>query len=152
MGALAERLGGDRTVWSQAGLLHDLDYSETLDDPARHGLLAAEELRPLGVAGEILDAIASHAGHRDRTTLLDRALFAADPVTGLVTACALVMPGKTLAAVTAEMVARRFKEKGFARGARREQIAACSEVGMELPEFLALALAAMQGIAGELGL
>jgi predicted hydrolase (HD superfamily) len=85
-------------------------------------------------------------------TRLDRALYCTDPVTGLITAAALVRPEKKLANVAARSVRKRFKEKSFAAGASREQISSCSELGLELDEFLELSLEAMQGIAKELGL
>ena len=87
-----------------------------------------------------------------RETLLDKALFCADPLTGLIVAAALVRPDKKLASVEAKSVRKRYKEKSFAAGASREQIALCSEIGLELDEFFELGLAAMQGIASDLGL
>jgi predicted hydrolase (HD superfamily) len=83
---------------------------------------------------------------------LDKALYCADPVTGLIIAAALVRPEKKLANVEVRSVMKRFKEKAFAAGASREQIATCSELGIELEEFLVLSLKAMQGISGDLGL
>jgi predicted hydrolase (HD superfamily) len=85
-------------------------------------------------------------------TMLDKALFCADPLTGLITAAALVRPDKKLEGVEAKSVRKRFKEKSFAAGANRDQIARCSEVGLEIDEFIELGLKAMQGVAGDLGL
>jgi predicted hydrolase (HD superfamily) len=145
-----EMVGEDS--WALAGLIHDLDYSETVGDPARHGFVTVAMLEGKGIAQPILDAILSHAGHRERASLMDKALWAADPVTGLVTAAALVRPDKKLAPVEVENLARRFKEKGFARGADRGQIRSCEEMGIPLTEFLCIALTAMKAIAPELGL
>ena len=83
---------------------------------------------------------------------MDRALFAADPLTGLVTAAALIRPEKQLSLVTVKSLKKRFKEPSFARGARREDMATCEELGIPLDEFLGLGLEAMQGISDELGL
>jgi predicted hydrolase (HD superfamily) len=83
---------------------------------------------------------------------MDKALYCADPLTGLITAGALIRPEKKLAAVEAKSIRKRFKEKSFAAGASREQIAACCAIGMTLEDFIALGLEAMQGISGELGL
>lgn len=83
---------------------------------------------------------------------MDKALYAVDPLTGLIVAGALIRPEKKLEAVTVEFLMNRFHEKSFARGAKREQIAACSEIGLTLEEFLAIALKAMQEIHEELGL
>jgi len=85
-------------------------------------------------------------------TNLDKALYCADPLTGLITAAALVRPDKKLAGVEVKSVKKKFKEKSFAAGANREQIARCAELGIELDEFLALGLEAMKGIAPSLGL
>jgi predicted hydrolase (HD superfamily) len=83
---------------------------------------------------------------------MDWSIFAVDPLTGLIIAAALMHPDKRLAALDVEFIKRRFKEKGFARGARREDIEQCRNAGLELDEFIAVALTAMQGIAAELGL
>jgi predicted hydrolase (HD superfamily) len=80
------------------------------------------------------------------------ALYAADPLTGLIVASALVLPDKKLATLTAHSVLKRFAETRFAKGANREQIAASSEVGVTLEEFIEIGLAAMKSIAGDIGL
>jgi putative nucleotidyltransferase with HDIG domain len=152
MRALAERFGEDPERWALAGLVHDLDYRETVDDFPRHGYVSAEILREKGVDEDILDAIVAHAGHRERVTLLDKALYAADPVTGLVVAAALIRPEKKLELVKLKSLKKRFKEKQFARGANREQIQSCEEFGMSLDEFLELSLNAMVKVAREIGL
>ena len=111
-------------------------------------------VREMGVSEAIARAILCHneAHGVPRETKLDKALFCADPVTGLITASALVRPDKKLASVEANSVRKRFKAKGFAAGANRENIAKCSELGIELDEFIELGLKAMQDIAPELGL
>jgi predicted hydrolase (HD superfamily) len=80
------------------------------------------------------------------------ALYAADPLTGLIVASALVLPDKKLAALTAESVVKRFAEARFAKGVNRGQIAACSELGVTLEEFVEIGLAAMKALAGDIGL
>ena len=150
--SLAARFGQDPELWGFAGLVHDLDYNETVSDFPRHGFVTAQMLAGKGVPQEVLDAVVSHAGHRERTTLLDKALYAADPVTGLITAAALVRPEKKLALVEVRSLKKRFREKQFARGADREQIMTCQDLGMELDEFLALSLEAMKGVAEQIGL
>lgn len=152
MRALARRFDQDQDYWGLAGLVHDLDYDETIDDFPRHGYVTSEILREMGFPEEILDAVVAHAGHRERLTLLDKALYCADPVTGLVVAAALIRPEKKLEPVKLKSLKKRFKEKQFARGADRDQISACEELGLELDEFLELSLEAMKGIAEELGL
>jgi len=152
MVGLAEKLGEDAESWALAGLLHDLDYEETVNDPDRHGLVSAEKLGELDVSEEIIHAVKAHNEHVTRDSTMDKALYASDPVTGLIVAAALMHPDKKLAGLDVDFIMRRFKEKRFAAGASREQMAACSELGLSLEEFIGVALASMQGISGELGL
>jgi len=155
MGALAERLGGDEKKWRLAGLLHDLDVEETADTMEEHGKRTVEWLRAAGLDdAEVLQAILAHnsANGSNVGSPLDRALFASDCLTGLITAAALIRPEKKLDLVTLKSLQKRFKEPAFAKGARREDIMTCSDLGLELAEFLAIGLEAMQGVAGELGL
>jgi putative nucleotidyltransferase with HDIG domain len=152
MKALADRLGEDSRKWGLTGLVHDLDYDETVKDPERHGKVGAAYLRGMGVEDDITRAVESHAGHVARETTLDKALFATDPLTGLIVAAALMHPGKKLEGVTAEFVLNRFKEKRFAAGADRDQIRSCEELGLDLEEFVKIGLTAMQSVSEELGL
>jgi len=154
MRALAVRLREDPDLWGLAGLAHDLDSEETEDDFTRHGALAADSLRDLGLPEEAAHAVAAHNPDTGvtATSTMDIALIAADQLSGLVTAAALVRPDKDLAGVQARSVRKRFREGAFARGVDRDSIARCAEIGLELDEFIALGLEAMQGIAPELGL
>lgn len=154
MEALARRLGlsdDDAARWGLAGLLHDLDYADTADAPELHARGAAEELANV-LDGEIVHAILAHAGHVEIETDMDRALYAADPLTGFIVAAALVRPDRSLAGVEVRSLERRWKEKAFARGADREQMDTCASLGLTREEFLAVGLTAMQARAGELGL
>ncbi|MBU1568314.1 MAG: HDIG domain-containing protein [Proteobacteria bacterium] len=153
--ATARRLGTDQEKWGLAGLLHDLD-SESQPDLATHTSETVAILKEKGVDSEIVEAIRLHnltawPGER-RTTSFHYALAAGETITGLIVAAALVIPEKKLAAVKAKSVQKRFKEKAFARGADRETIAECEHAGIPLAEFCQLSLAAMQEIAGEIGL
>ncbi|MFH1220097.1 MAG: HDIG domain-containing metalloprotein [Candidatus Eisenbacteria bacterium] len=152
MRALARRLGEDEEAWAIAGLVHDLDYDETANDPERHGILGASYLREMGVDEKIAHAVESHAGHRNRESQMDKALYAIDPLSGLLVAAALMHPAKKLAPVDADFVLNRFKEKRFAAGANREQIKTCEEMGISLAEFVDLGLKAMQAVSDDLGL
>jgi putative nucleotidyltransferase with HDIG domain len=154
MKALAERLGEDKQEWGLAGLLHDIDVELTEGDMSSHGRLGADLVREMGVSENITRAILAHNEMLGvpRETKLDKALFCADPLTGLITAAALVRPDKKLASVEPKSVRKRFKEKSFAAGASRKNIASCSELGIELDDFIELGLKAMQGTAPELGL
>ncbi|CAA7599676.1 HD/PDEase domain protein [Acididesulfobacillus acetoxydans] len=151
---LAGHFGEDPEVWGLAGLLHDIDYEETKDQPEVHGLKGAEVLAELGFPEEMTRAVKAHNERLGvaRESLLEKALYATDPLTGLIVAGALIRPEKKLAAIDVPFLRKRFDEKSFARGAKREQILACDELGLTLEEFLGLGLEAMQGIAEELGL
>ncbi len=152
MKSLARHLGEQEETWTLTGLLHDLDYDFTSKDPAKHGLLSVEMLSGKNLPPEVLQAIKCHAGHCEPASVMDRALVATDPITGLIVASALMHPTKKLRNVDAAFVMNRFKEKGFARGANREQIKTCNSIGLELDEFVSLSLAAMTEIDSELGL
>ncbi len=152
MREVAERLGGEVEQWSIAGLLHDLDYDSTKDDFPRHGFETVEMLAGKGLIEDILQAIVSHTGHVERKSVMDKALYAIDPTTGLIVAAALMHPDKKLASLDVNFIMRRFKEKRFAAGANRDQIQTCSELGLELEDFLGVCLKGMQSISDELGL
>jgi len=152
MKALARKLGEDEELWGLAGLLHDLDYEYTKDDPARHGYMTLELLKDENIPEEVKKAVLAHAGHKERELPIEKAIYAADPVTGFIVAGALIRKEKKLEVLDVPFLLRRFKEKAFARGASREQISSCQELGLTLEEFLGLSLDAMKRIASELGL
>lgn len=155
MRAYAHKYGDDPESWGLVGLLHDFDWEihPTLDE---HPMKGAPILRERGVSEDDINTILSHAEHAGvpRTTLRDKALFAVDELTGLITAVALVRPSKSLLDVTPDSVKKKFKDKAFAAGANRDDIRnGAEELGVDLwGEHVPLVLAAMQGIAGDLGL
>ena len=154
MEALATHLDlpeADVERWALTGLLHDLDYATTADDPAAHGKNTAAELQGL-VDDEMIHAILAHACHAPRETQLDHALWCADPTTGFIVAAALVRPDKDLDGVAIRSLKKRWKESAFARGANREQMAGHEQLGIERDEFLGIALQAMKARASEIGL
>ena len=154
MRALAQRFGEDEEKWGLTGLLHDIDVELTEGDMNAHSKLGADLARELGTSEEMAHAILCHneAHGVPCETKLDKALFCADPLTGLITAGALVRPDKKLAGLQAKSVKKKFKAKGFAAGANREQIGKCSELRLELDEFSELGLEGMKGIAPSLSL
>lgn len=149
---IARHFGENEEVWGLAGLLHDIDYEETVNEPARHGLIGAEILEKEGLTSDIIYAIKVHAGHFAPKSKLDWALFATDPLTGLIVASALMHPDKKLQSLDTDFVIRRFKEKRFAAGANREQISTCKNLGLELEQFIQICLNGMKNISNELGL
>jgi putative nucleotidyltransferase with HDIG domain len=152
MKRLALHFKEDETRWALAGLIHDLDYDQTVNDFKNHGVIAVQMLEGRDVPQDVINAVKSHAGHFPRETLMDKSLYASDPITGLIVAAALMHPSKKLKFVDAEFVERRFNETRFAAGANREQIRSCETFGISLKEFIALSLEAMQGIDQDLGL
>ncbi|MDQ7794288.1 MAG: HDIG domain-containing protein [bacterium] len=155
MRRLARHFGEDEDFWGLAGLLHDIDYDETRDDPDRHSQVGADLLAAQGLPTELVDAVRAHNERHglSRATRMARALYTADPLTGLIVAAALISPSRRLTGIDAGFVLNRFGERAFARGANREVIRACeTELGIGLEEFVALGLEAMQAIAGEIGL
>ena len=154
MRALSKRLGEDEEKWGLTGLMHDIDVELTDGDMKEHGKLGADLATELGASEEMAHAIICHNQEHGipLETQLDKALCCADPLTGLITAAALVIPNKKLAGLEAQSVIKRFKEKGFAAGADRQQISMCGEIGLELDEFIDLGLNAMKSIAADLGL
>lgn len=152
MRRLARHFNEDEAIWGLAGLLHDLDYDDTVNDFPNHGLMTAKLLENTDVPEAVIYAIKSHPGHFPRESLMDKAIYAADPITGLIVAAALMHPSKKLKNLDVEFVERRFKEKRFAAGADRDQIRSCEEMGLSLQDFIAMSLEAMQGIDDQLGL
>jgi putative nucleotidyltransferase with HDIG domain len=153
LGALARRLGEDEATWRLAGLVHDIDYDQTVNSPEAHAVIGAKLLEEAGVDSGIVHAVLAHAEKAPRESLLDKALWVVDPLTGLIVAAALIRAEKKLAAIDTQFVLNRMKEKSFARGANRDQIKACEqELGLPLEEFVGIGVRAMQEISGELGL
>jgi len=153
MCALARKLEEDEDEWGLTGLLHDIDVELVEGDFKSHSKLGADIARELGASEKMAHAILCHNEAHDipRETKLDKALFCADPLSGLITAAALVCPNK-LNGLATKSVMKRFREKRFAAGVSREQLLSCQEIGLEPEEFVSLGIEAMKGIASELGL
>ena len=151
----AEMMNEDVETWGLTGLLHDFDWEihPTLDE---HPMEGAPILRERGVSEEDIRTILSHAHHSGipRETQRDRALFAVDELTGLITAVALVRPSRDIRDVQVKSIKKKWKDRAFAAGANREDIeAGCADLGVPLwEEHVPLVLSAMQGIASELSL
>lgn len=154
MKALAVRLGGDVQEYELSGLLHDIDYDETEANMELHALVGGRLLEKKGLPQTVVNAVISHNEIHGvpRDSIMNKSLWAADPVSGFITAAALIRPDKNITEVQLKSLKKRFKENSFARGANREQMASCSEFGLELDEFLSISLAAMQEISADLGL
>lgn len=153
MKGLARRLGKDEERWELTGLLHDIDYDQTKNNVERHGLLSAEILGGK-LPEDCLHAIKAHSPYSgvEMKGVIDKALIAADAMSGLAVAAALVMPHKKLSEVRVSTLEDKFKDKSFARRVSRERIKVCREIGLELREFFELALQSLQQISEKLGL
>lgn len=153
MRSMAKRLGEDEDEWGLTGLVHDIDVELVEDDPDSHSKLGADIARDLGVTEEMACAILCHNVDHGipRKTKLDKALFCADALAGIITASAMARPDR-LNGLTARSVMKHFHEKGFADGVNREQVAECQQIGLELEEFIVLGLVAMKDVASKLEL
>lgn len=155
MVGLAEHFKEDKEKWGLAGLLHDVDYEQTKDYPEKHGLKSMEILKDAQLSQDVLNAIASHNEMTQvpKETLMAKALFCVDSLTGLIVASALVVPSKKIIDLNVESVLKKFKEKSFAKGAKRENILLCEmDLDLKLEDFVKIALLAMQKIDKEIGL
>ncbi len=156
-GKTIEELGGSKEEWKMAGLLHDGDYTDQVPTE-KQGVQISEWIREKGLdlPENVAHAMAAHnwsATGVEPKSLMDWTIFLGDSLTGLIVASVLVLPAKKIADLTSESVLKRFKEKSFAKGTRREDILKCEEkLGLSLEEFVNLTLSSMQLISGDLGL
>lgn len=139
--------------WEIVGILHDADYEITNKSLELHTEETTKKLQTIGADKLIIDAIRGHCDKEPRATLMAKSVYAADELTGLIVAVALVQPDKKLRSVSLDSVLRKFKDKYFAKGANRDQIITCeTELGIPLNEFVEITLRAMQANSDELGL
>jgi putative nucleotidyltransferase with HDIG domain len=154
MRGVAEHLNEDIKTWGLVGLLHDIDFEKTMNNPKNHTIIA-ENLLKGKVDEKIIKAIKSHNFESTGVipeTKMEKALIASDAISGLIVAAALIIPSKKLEDVKVESVGKRFKEKDFARKCSRERMLVCEHIGIPREKFFEIALESMQGISDELGL
>lgn len=154
MRAYARKVGEDEEQWGVAGLVHDFDW-EVCPAPDDHPTYGAEILRSRGFPEEIVRAVLSHGDHTgiERETLMEKALFACDELSGFVTAVALVRPNKSLSETKVSSVKRKMKDKGFAKSVSRDDIVkGAEELGADLDEHIEFVIGALAPVASELGL
>jgi len=154
MKAYARKFGEDVEKWAIVGLLHDFDY-EIHPTAEEHPSKGAEILRERGYPEDVIRAVLSHANHMglERVTLMEKALYAVDEMTGFITAVALVRPNKSIMEVQPKSVRKKMKDKAFARQVSRDDLVKSAELlGVDLDEHIAFVTEAMKGIASELGL
>jgi putative nucleotidyltransferase with HDIG domain len=141
-------------TWGLVGMLHDFDYEKypTEQDHVWRGM---EILRARGWPEDVIKAVGGHAFYTNipRETPMERAILAADELTGFCGACALIRPSKRIADVPVESVLKRLREKSFARSVDRSYVTrGAEEWGTPLPDLVALVLAAQIPIADRIGL
>lgn len=154
MRVYARRYGEDEDLWGVVGLIHDVDFEEhpTLG-PGEHPFAGAQMLEDMGWPAEIVKAVRSHATYSgvSRDTPMEKALFAVDELTGLVSAVALVRPSKNIADVEVKSVRKKWKDKAFARAVSREEIEqGAAELGVDLDEHIAVVIEALKAVAADL--
>jgi putative nucleotidyltransferase with HDIG domain len=152
MRRLGRHFGEDEGRWALTGLFHDLDQDQTPDDMERHAYIAAEWLRGASVDPEVINGVLAHAHPQYQTDLMSRAIVAADAVAGLLVAGALVRPERS-AGMKVSSIKKKLKEKAFAPGVNRDEIALAEEsLGLSMEEFIGLAIEGLQEVAPEIGL
>jgi putative nucleotidyltransferase with HDIG domain len=153
---LAKRFDKDEDLWGITGLVHDIDMEivDYRNNPELHGKKGVEILKNENFPEEVTNAVLAHNKEtgKSRDTLLEKAIYCTDPLTGLIVASVLVLESKKINDLSTSSVLKRFKEKSFAKGADREVISACSEIGLTLEEFVEVGVGAMQKINKELEL
>ncbi|MBS7656973.1 HDIG domain-containing protein [Candidatus Bathyarchaeota archaeon] len=154
MRVLAENLGEDNATWELTGLVHDIDYEKTVQNFEKHGIMSEDILKDK-VPEEIIKAIKAHnyeyTGVKPETRL-EKGLIASDAVSGLIIACALVMPSKKVKDVDVKTISKKFKDKDFARGADRQRIIICEEIGIPKEKFFEISLKGIQNVSQELSI
>jgi len=151
---MARKHGEDEQKWGIIGLVHDLDY-ETF--PEQHCKKTEEILRDRGWPEEYIRAVVAHGWgvctEVEPQSLLEKTLYAVDELTGLITACVLVRPSKSVMDLTAKSVRKKWKQKSFAAGADREVITKGAEMlGVEISDLISDVIAGMREAAPEIGL
>jgi putative nucleotidyltransferase with HDIG domain len=154
MRAYARKYGEDEELWAVTGLVHDLDYERYPDLETGHPRYALKELEERGYPQDVIDAVAGHAEFMGvpRETLMAKALFAVDEVSGFIAACALVRP-TGIEGMKPKSVKKKLKQPSFAAGVNRDEVKrGAEELGVDFDEHVAFVIAAMAERADELGL
>lgn len=152
MRRLGRHFGEDEHRWALTGLFHDLDQDQTADDAERHAYLAAEWLREAGAPEDVVNGVLAHAHEQYQTDRMSKAIVAADAVAGLLVAAALVRPDRS-AGMKVSSVRKKLKDRAFAPGVNREEIALAEpNLGLGLEEFLGLGIEGLQEVGPEIGL
>lgn len=160
MKALAKHLGEDEEKWGIVGLLHDIDWDLTKNDQENHCVKCAEILKQAGGSDFLIETIQSHGYDNEfipalkdkkRETKIQHCLIAAETLTGIIIASALIQPDKKLSSVKLDSLKKKFKNKSFAAKCNRDLVMECEMVGISIDDFLEIGLLALQGISEKIG-
>lgn len=159
MRAVAKHLGENEEEWGIIGILHDIDWDLTKENQSQHCIKAQEILRKAGGSDFLVETVISHGYGNEmipdlldkrRETKIQHCLVAAETLTGIIVASALVQPDKKLASVRLKSLKKKFKDKSFAAKCDRGLVRECEKAGIPLEEFLEIGLTALQGISDSL--
>jgi len=160
MRALAKKFGENVEYWGMIGLLHDVDWALTRDDWSEHCIKAAEILKNKGFDDKFIQTVQSHGygydeipalKNKQRVEKIEHALVAAETLTGIIYAYAL-MKGKKINGMEVKGLKKKFKDKKFAANCNRELVIEIEKTGLSLDEFFELSINALKGIKKEIGL
>ena len=154
MRALARHFGEDEERWAMVGILHDFDYEKfpTIPD---HAVEGGKILREAGWPDDIVDAILGHAEHTGvpRETMMAKALFAVDELSGFMIGCALVRPDKSFKTMKVKSVKKKMKDKAFCRAVNRDEVRqGAAELDWELDDLIQFLITELAKVEDELGL
>lgn len=153
MKALAKKLDGDPEEWEILGIIHDSDWEETKDTPEKHTIVSLERIDDDRFKHALMSHNTRHTHLAELEGPMEWALECCDELTGFIVACSLVLPSKRISDLSVQSVLKKFPKKEFAKAVDRSQIGLCEEkLGIKLPDFVQIALTAMQEIAPEIGL
>jgi len=160
MRALASRFNEDVEYWGLLGLLHDVDWALTKNNPSQHLTKAPEILKEEGFDNEFIDVVLSHGWeheilpqwkNKQRTKKVEFSLAAAETLTGIIYAYAL-MRGKKISNMEVKGLKKKFNDHVFAQNCNREIIREIEKTGISLDEFFQLSIDALKNIKSEIGL
>ena len=160
MKSLARKFGDDEVYWAMIGLLHDVDWALTRDNLREHCIMAEDMLKGKGFDDEFIEIVQSHAygldeipklKNKKRTKKIEHALAAAETLTGIIYAYAL-MRGRDISGMEVKGLMKKFKDKRFAANCKRELVMEIEQTGLSLEEFFQIAIDAVKGIRQDIGL
>lgn len=161
MKAIAERFNQDQEKWGIIGLLHDIDWDLTKENPSQHCIKSQKILKEAGASDFLINTIISHGysnelipdlKEKKRSSKIEYCLAAAETLTGIIIATTLVQPDKKIKNISLRSLKKKFKSKSFAANCNRNIILESEKAGIPLDDFLQIGLSSLQSISDEIGL